>query len=354
MDKFVENTGGGSCADKTIVMDYYDGNTRHRRCGTYAQHFAMSDRHFGSTFGPSTIGAINVVSGNTHGVSRSALGRGRDDDRQLPARARRLLGRQGRGPGDDERPQHRRPDERRRRDLGLVRGRLQADVLAGQRRRGLRRHAGERRRRASSATTSRTTSRSSTTPRRPTAHHVPPSSVATIGTTDEANHQYDLTDFDTALAAGNLPQVSFLKAVSRRGRAPGLLRPARRAALRRARAQRAPAVAGVGLDRGVPRLRRLRRLVRPRLPRRRSRARDGPSDALNGVGKCGPAPGRRRLPRPLRPRPAPAAGARLAVGEAELRRLHADRAGVDHALHRGQLEPRADRRPVVRRARRRR
>jgi phospholipase C len=27
MDKFVENTGGGSCTDKRIVMAYYDGNT---------------------------------------------------------------------------------------------------------------------------------------------------------------------------------------------------------------------------------------------------------------------------------------------------------------------------------------
>ena len=35
-----------------------------------------------------------------------------------------------------------------------------------------------------------------------------------IGHTDQANHQYDLTDFDTALAAGNLPAVSFLKAAA--------------------------------------------------------------------------------------------------------------------------------------------
>jgi len=42
--------------------------------------------------------------------------------------------------------------------------------------------------------------------------HLPPSSVAAIGHTDQANHQYDLTDFDSAVAAGNLPSVSFLKA----------------------------------------------------------------------------------------------------------------------------------------------
>jgi phospholipase C len=52
-------------------------------------------------------------------------------------------------------------------------------------------------------------------------HHLPPNSVASIGTTDQANHLYDLTDFDAALAAGNLPQVSFLKAVSAEDGHPG-------------------------------------------------------------------------------------------------------------------------------------
>jgi len=43
-------------------------------------------------------------------------------------------------------------------------------------------------------------------------HHLPPSSVAMIGQTDQANHQYDLTDFWNAANSGNLPAVSFLKA----------------------------------------------------------------------------------------------------------------------------------------------
>ncbi|MEV5535324.1 alkaline phosphatase family protein [Saccharopolyspora shandongensis] len=42
--------------------------------------------------------------------------------------------------------------------------------------------------------------------------HLPPSSVASIGHTDQANHQYDTADFDAALQANNLPAVSFLKA----------------------------------------------------------------------------------------------------------------------------------------------
>jgi phospholipase C len=42
--------------------------------------------------------------------------------------------------------------------------------------------------------------------------HLPPSSVEMIGKTDQANHQYDLSDFWNAVQVGNLPEVSFLKA----------------------------------------------------------------------------------------------------------------------------------------------
>ena len=35
--------------------------------------------------------------------------------------------------------------------------------------------------------------------------HLPPTSVAAIGHQDQANHQYDLSDFDTALSSGKLP-----------------------------------------------------------------------------------------------------------------------------------------------------
>jgi phospholipase C len=45
-------------------------------------------------------------------------------------------------------------------------------------------------------------------------NHNRPSAGVVIGAADPngANHQYDITDFNTALAAGNLAQVSFLKA----------------------------------------------------------------------------------------------------------------------------------------------
>jgi phospholipase C len=42
--------------------------------------------------------------------------------------------------------------------------------------------------------------------------HLPPTSVAMIGRTDQANHQYDIADFWAAANAGNLPAVSYLKA----------------------------------------------------------------------------------------------------------------------------------------------
>ena len=83
MDQFVPFTGRsltlGACLksegnpttdtnpNNYAVLDYYDGNTV-TGLWNYAQHFAMSDNSWSDTFGPSTPGAINVVSGNTYGT----------------------------------------------------------------------------------------------------------------------------------------------------------------------------------------------------------------------------------------------------------------------------------------------
>ncbi len=48
------------------AMDYYDGNTV-TGLWNYAQHFAMSDNAYGTTYGPSTPGALNVTSAQTYG-----------------------------------------------------------------------------------------------------------------------------------------------------------------------------------------------------------------------------------------------------------------------------------------------
>src|SRR5258708_10190935 len=65
MGQFVQSVAGGGCTNKNIVMDYYDGNTV-TAMWNYAQHFAMSDNSFNTTFGPSTPGALNLISGQTH------------------------------------------------------------------------------------------------------------------------------------------------------------------------------------------------------------------------------------------------------------------------------------------------
>ncbi len=77
MDQFVQSVGtgsgtapGGAPCSAAQVMDYYDGNTV-TGLWNYAQHYAMSDNSFGSTFGPSTPGAINLASGNTGKVDTS-------------------------------------------------------------------------------------------------------------------------------------------------------------------------------------------------------------------------------------------------------------------------------------------
>ena len=64
----LSSTATNCAADKSTVMGYYDGNTV-TALWNYAQHFAMNDNSFGTTYGPSTPGALNLISGNTHGVS---------------------------------------------------------------------------------------------------------------------------------------------------------------------------------------------------------------------------------------------------------------------------------------------
>jgi phospholipase C len=80
MDKFVTSVGTGSGTSGTgqpckasDVMNYYDGNTV-TGLWNYAQNSAMSDNSFGTTFGPSSPGAINLVSGDTGGVGKTING----------------------------------------------------------------------------------------------------------------------------------------------------------------------------------------------------------------------------------------------------------------------------------------
>ena len=75
MDHFVQSVGTagtsttpfGTPCNANTVMDYFDGNTV-TGLWNYAQHYAMSDNSFGTTFGPSAPGAINLISGDTGNV----------------------------------------------------------------------------------------------------------------------------------------------------------------------------------------------------------------------------------------------------------------------------------------------
>jgi phospholipase C len=86
MDKFVTTVGTGSGTSPTgqackasDVMNYYDGNTV-TGMWNYAQQYAMSDNFFGTTFGPSSPGAINLISGNTGGVGQMINGAATNGD----------------------------------------------------------------------------------------------------------------------------------------------------------------------------------------------------------------------------------------------------------------------------------
>jgi phospholipase C len=62
----------GQACQAGDVMNYYDGNTA-TAMWNYAQHFAMNDNSFSTTFGPSSPGAINLVSGDTGGVDTTRV-----------------------------------------------------------------------------------------------------------------------------------------------------------------------------------------------------------------------------------------------------------------------------------------
>jgi phospholipase C len=81
MDLFPANTGVGQSSScnasfsygkgQGLVMGYFDGNTV-AALWNYAQNFAMSDNSYGTTFGPSTPGLLNLVAGNTYPATPSA------------------------------------------------------------------------------------------------------------------------------------------------------------------------------------------------------------------------------------------------------------------------------------------
>jgi phospholipase C len=219
MDSFVQFAAGGSCADKSIVMDYYDGNTV-TGMWNIAQHFALNDNSFGTDFGPSTVGALNLISGQTHGATPASGVGGVENGTVIgdpdPAASLDDCGRGG--------------VQMSGQNVGDL---LNAhNITWGWFQGGFRPTATTNGKATCGSTHTNVGGGVSTDysahhepfmyyASTANPHHLPPSSPAMIGRTDQANHQYDLADFDTALANGDLPAVSFLKGAAFEDGHPG-------------------------------------------------------------------------------------------------------------------------------------
>jgi phospholipase C len=235
-DKFVENTETDKCTGQPIlfgepglVMDYYDGNTV-TAMWNYAQHYALSDNSYDSVFGPSTPGALDLVSGNTHGFYAvdSVTGEKVSDSYVVQSPDSNGVGTVINDPDpafDDCSDTNHTATEA----LAVGTGKNVGDLLNA---RGVTwgwfqggfRPTGTANGYSVCGATHTNVGGNSVVDYSPhhepfqyykstsNPKHLPPSSVQAIGHTDQANHQYDLTDFDSALKANNLPAVSFLKA----------------------------------------------------------------------------------------------------------------------------------------------
>jgi phospholipase C len=227
-DRFPRYTGqgmpGGTTAFFTpaVVMGYYDGNTV-TALWNYAQHFAMSDNAYSDVYGPSTPGAISLISGQTNGYVET---KSVDSTSWVHDGQGGLTLISDAGPDLDLCS-----DTLYYLDQGHMTGRNVGDLLSeagvswGWFQGGfdltLETPGG---RGCMRSTRSRIALRPSPDyiPHhepfqyyRSTANptHARPSSPAAIGHAgDGANHQYDLRDFFAAVRAGNFPAVAFLKA----------------------------------------------------------------------------------------------------------------------------------------------
>jgi len=235
MDLFPANTGSAGpppSAPPAVVltngqvMGYFDGNTV-TALWNYAQRFAMSDNSYSTNFGPSTVGAINLISGQTNGVVKHAGGTGayvNDGNGGLTVI------------GD--------PDP-----FGDVCSGSEQAQMGGRNIGDLLNNAGVSwgwfaggfNLNVVNSDGSTGCNRQSTSPIVGTQgdyvpHHTPfqyyastgnptharPKSLKSIGWSDDpANHNYDVEDFFAAVSAGNFPAVSFLKAIAIQDAHPG-------------------------------------------------------------------------------------------------------------------------------------
>jgi phospholipase C len=236
MDKFVQFTDTSTCTGQPVlfgapglVMDYYDGNTV-TGLWNYAQNYAMSDNNYNTDFGPSTPGALNVISG----YDGSAYAVNPVTGAKVSSGSVSALNSSGLGTiyGDLDPYYDQCSDgsHTTTSPVGVATGQNIGDLLNA-------RHitwgwfqggfaptgtnaSGDAVCGAAHQNIGGSTVADYSPHHEPfqyyasTANpkHLPPSSVAAIGHTDQANHQYDLSYFDKALDAGRLPAVSYLKA----------------------------------------------------------------------------------------------------------------------------------------------
>jgi phospholipase C len=242
MDKFPEKVGSGNsaafpCADygkgTGVVMGYFDGNTV-TAFWNYAQHFAMSDNSFNTVFGPSTPGAINLISGDTSNATMLPLAA---DGKTAGSPKGNIAGGVNSGavigdprPGFDNcltTPVLGTAKKTRITLSGTNVGDLlnKKDITWGWFQGGFATTGtnadGTP---ACGAVSNSLASPSGTSDYIPhhepfqyyqstaNPNHLPPSNPSMIGKTDQASHQYDLSAFWTALFEGRLPAVTFLKA----------------------------------------------------------------------------------------------------------------------------------------------
>ncbi len=246
MDQFVQNTETDTCTGQPIlfghpglVMDYYDGNTV-SALWNYAQNYAMSDNNWDTTFGPSTPGALNLISGqtgNAFAVDPKTGAKVEDPGGVSPLNSAGI----GTVYGDPD-PAYddcSGASHTSTNPLAVATGKNIGDLLNtrnvswGWFQGGFKPTSTNA---AGFAVCGATHNNIGGNPSldysphhnpfeyyKSTANpkHLPPSSEAAIGHTDQANHQYDLSDFYTTLKAGKMPSVSFLKAAEYQDAHPG-------------------------------------------------------------------------------------------------------------------------------------
>jgi phospholipase C len=221
-------------ATKGLVMGYYDGNTV-TALWNYAQHYAMNDNSYSTQFGPSTPGAVNLISGQANGFAHAT--NVQDTSGNLLHATHEAFGDAAHtasnitmiGDGDPEQDTCSNPAI----DLLTMTGRNIGDLLNARNITWGWFEGGFNLKTVNlNGSTGCARFTPATVPHAPFSstdyipHHQPfqyyastrnatharPSSIAAIGHTDTANHQYDSDDFFAALNAGNLPSVTFLKA----------------------------------------------------------------------------------------------------------------------------------------------